>query len=112
MNCLKCGRDTAEEHVFCDLCQQNMGRHPVAPGTAVHLPNRSSVAKKPSPRKRAVPLEEQLQNVRRSLRRTRTFAAILLIILAMTAVFLVHEITALDTPIIGQNYTIDTNLSD
>ena len=37
---------------------------------------------------------------------------ILLVILAMTAVFLFHEITALDAPIIGQNYTIDINGSD
>lgn len=112
MYCMKCGRDTVDEHVFCDICQQNMALHPVAPGTAVHLPSRSAVTRKSSPRKRSVPLEEQLQNLRRSLRRTRTFAVILLVILAMTAVFLLHEITALDAPIIGQNYTIDTNWSD
>ena len=106
---MKCGRDTTDDHVFCDSCQQNMELHPVAPGTAVHLPNRSAAAKKPAPRKRAVPLEEQLQNLRRSLRRTRTFALILLVILAMTAVILLREVTTLDAPIIGQNYTIDIN---
>lgn len=105
---MKCGRDTVDDHVFCDVCLQNMERHPVAPGTAVHLPNRTAV-KKAAPRKRTVPLEEQLQHLRRSLRRTRTFALVLLVILAMTAVFLFHKITALDAPIIGQNYTIDIN---
>ena len=112
MYCMKCGRDTMDDHVFCDICLQNMERHPVAPGTAVHLPNRSAAVKRPVSRKRSVPLEEQLHNLRRSLRRTRTFALILLVILAMTAVFLFHEITALDAPIIGQNYTIDINGSD
>ena len=109
---MKCGRDTVDDHVFCDICQQNMERHPIAPGTAVHLPNRSATAKKAAPRKRAVPLEEQIQQLRRSLRRTRTFALILLVILAMTAVILFREVTALDTPIIGQNYTIDVSGSD
>ena len=109
---MKCGRDTVDDHVFCDSCQQNMERHPIAPGTVVHLPNRSATARKPAPRKRAVPLEEQLQHARRSLRRTRTFALILLVILVMTAVILFREVTTLDAPIIGQNYTIHVSGSD
>ena len=104
---MKCGRDTVDDHVFCDSCQQNMERHPIAPGTAVHLPHRAATPKKAAPRKRAIPLEEQIANLRRSLRRTRTFAVILLVILAMTAAILLREVTTLDAPIIGQNYTID-----
>ena len=112
MGCLKCGRDTTGDHVFCDNCQQKMAHNPVAPGTAVHLPQRtSSTPKKAAPRKRAVPPEEQILSLRKSLRRARTFALIMVIVLAMTAVILVHQITDGDTPIIGQNYTIDTNLS-
>lgn len=87
-----------------------MERHPVAPGTAVYLPNRSAASvKKAAPRKRPVPPEEKIQSLRRSLRRTRFFALILLVILAMTAAVLLHEVTTLDGPAVGQNYTIDIN---
>ena len=89
-----------------------MDSYPVVPGTAVHLPHHTaSVPKKVAARKRGPSPEEQIQSLRRSLRNVRTFAAVLLIILAMTAVFLFHQAVSGDTPVIGQNYTIDTNLS-
>lgn len=110
MYCMKCGRSTTGDHVFCDSCQQVMAAYPVAPGTAVHLPHHLP-PKKAAPRKRTIPLEEQIQSLRKSLRRTRTFALILLIVLAMTAAILLHEVTDIEAPVIGQNYTIDTNLS-
>ena len=87
-----------------------MIQYPVAPGTAIHLPNRSAV-KKTAPRKKTVSPEEQILHLRKSLRRSRTFALVMLIVLAMTAAILLHEMTDLEAPVIGQNYTIDTNLS-
>ena len=105
MYCMKCGRDTDEDHVFCESCRENMLLHPVDPGTAIHLPNRT-VRKKAAPKKRPIPPEEQIQNLRRSLRRTRGFALILLVILIMTAVIFVHQLTGAEAPLIGQNYTI------
>ena len=110
MSCMKCGRDTEGDHVFCNTCQQNMLRHPVDPGTAIHLPNRTAY-KKPAAKKRAVPPEEQIQSLRRSLRRTRGFALILLAILVMTAVILVHQLSETGDPVIGQNYTIHIDRS-
>lgn len=110
MYCLKCGRDTTDDHVFCDSCQKNMAAYPVAPGTAVHLPHHTP-PKKAAPRKRAVPLEEQVQGLRRSLRRSRIFATILVIILIMTATLILYKLTDIEAPVIGQNYTIDTNLT-
>lgn len=110
MFCLKCGRETTDGQVFCAVCQKSMALHPVAPGTAIHLPSRSTAsAKRTAPKKRSVPLEEQISNLRRSLRRTRTFALIMLLILAMTAAILLHEVSDLDMPAIGQNYTINTS---
>lgn len=111
MLCLKCGRETTGDHVFCDSCQKKMDGYPVAPGTAVHLPQRATSPKKASPRKRGPSPEEQILSLRRSLRRARTFGAIILIIFAMTAALLFHQAMNSDTPVIGQNYTIDTNLS-
>ena len=110
MYCLKCGRETPDNQVFCTACQKNMAQHPVAPGTAIHLPSRPAVsAKRPAVKKRPVPLEEQILNLRRSLRRTRVFALAMLVILAMTAAILLHEVVDIDAPVIGQNYTIDAS---
>ena len=110
MYCLKCGRETPDNQVFCSACQKNMVRHPVAPDTAIHLPSRPVVVtKRPAAKKRSIPLEEQILNLRRSLRRTRAFALAMLIILAMTAAILLHEVSDTESPIIGQNYTIDAN---
>lgn len=109
MNCLKCGRDTTDEHVFCDRCQAVMDRYPVKPGTTVHLPRRDNL-KKPTPRRRSVPPEEQIQSLKRNLRRSRIFATMLLIALALAGLLLLREFAGGETPIIGQNYTIDINL--
>ena len=40
MNCMKCGKTTTNEQVFCDDCLQVMAKHPVKPGTPVYLPQR------------------------------------------------------------------------
>lgn len=111
MYCLKCGRDTTDDHVFCDNCQNAMEQCPVKPGTPVHLPHRKAapVAKKPPSRKRTLSQEEQISLLRRSLRRCRIFALVLLVVLSLLSVLLIREFTNNDVPAIGQNYTIDTN---
>ena len=40
MSCLKCGRETAEDNVFCEACLENMAAHPVKPGIRVTIPKR------------------------------------------------------------------------
>ena len=40
MKCMRCGRDTTEQQVFCDDCLADMARHPVKPDVAVYLPVR------------------------------------------------------------------------
>ena len=96
--------------MFCESCRENMLLHPVDPGTAIHLPNRTA-RKKTAPKKRPIPPEEQIQNLRRSLRRTRGFALILLLILLLVAGLFVYQVVELDDPIVGQNYTIHLNRS-
>ena len=61
MYCLKCGRETGSEKVFCDDCLTAMEQHPVKPGTPIHLPRRDQMdtPKKTSRTKRAPNLEEQ-----------------------------------------------------
>ena len=109
MFCLKCGRETAAEQVFCEGCLQTMQQYPVKPGTAVHLPHRDE-AKKPTVRKRGLSLEEQLRQLKRLNKRLRVVAALLTVVLCIATVMLVHTLLNGETaPLIGKNYTIDTS---
>lgn len=112
MTCLKCGRDTADDRVFCQECLAVMDRYPVKPGTPVHLPHHAfeSTPRKAPPRKRSVPLEDQVVQLKRNLRRSRLIGLVLLVALSLAAVLLVREIAGEDLPAIGQNYTIDIGL--
>lgn len=42
MNCLRCGRETEEQQVFCKACLDNMARHPVKSDTPIYLPVRKT----------------------------------------------------------------------
>ncbi len=112
MACLKCGREVAGEQVFCDSCQLLMDENPVKPGTPVllPLPKNQTAAKKPTHRKRVLPPEEQVVQLKKALRRMELCAAVLIIVLGMATYLLVREIQKDDAPVIGQNYTIDTTL--
>jgi len=113
MYCLKCGRDTTDDHVFCDRCQDSMRQHPVKPGTAIHLPSRkpAPASKKAAPRKRTISPEEQNEQLKRSVRKLRISVLILVVALSLVSVLLVREFASSDAPAIGQNYTIDTNMA-
>ena len=113
MACLKCGRKTEEQQVFCDSCLDGMEACPVRPGTAILLPKHKNVAvaKKPTHRKRALPPEEQVVHLRKALRRMYLCVAVLLVVLGMATALLVYEVLEENAPVIGQNYTIDTTLN-
>lgn len=110
MVCLKCGRKAEAQQVFCSSCLETMEKHPVRPGTAVHLPSRKTQppSKKASHKKRALSPEDQIQHLRKALRRMYLCVTVLLIVLGMATALLIHEIQIRDLPVIGQNYTIDT----
>ena len=70
MFCLKCGKETKGEQVFCDSCLQVMDAYPVRSDTPIHLPNREAhPSKKQVHRKKAIPLEEQIQQLKGTNRR-------------------------------------------
>ena len=105
MGCLKCGRDTISDQVFCVDCQLEMQKYPVLPGTVVKLPDRktSSAAKKQS-KKRTVPPEEQVKTLKK---RCRTLMILLLIVTAIAAALAIPAVKHLTegNHKIGQNYT-------
>ena len=110
MACLKCGRNTEDDHVFCQECLKVMDKYPVKSNTPVHLPRHAfTPSKKPAPRKRTISPEEQVITLRKKLWRSRLIGLILLVTLSLAAVLLVRELAGADIPAIGQNYTIHIN---
>lgn len=112
MGCLKCGREIDGKQVFCDSCLQVMDANPVRPGTLVLLPKHKpqSVVKKQS-RKRVISPEEQVQHLKKALRRMYVCVTVLILALCLATVLLIHEVSEASKPAIGQNYTIDTTLN-
>ena len=106
MNCIKCGREMFDG-VFCPDCLADMERYPVKPGTVVQLPRRdhSSAARKPYPRKRALPLEEQILILKK---RIRTLSVLLILAVALTAALIYPAVSYIldgNALLPGQNYT-------
>ena len=58
MQCLRCGRETEDEHVFCFLCEAVMMKHPVKPNTVVNIPERSVRSRNSQPRRQQRQEEE------------------------------------------------------
>ena len=89
MYCMKCGRDTTEEHIFCDSCLEIMDRYPVRSDVAISLPHRDTdqAFRRPS-RKRSLSPEEQVVHLRKSLRRIKAFAAIVFLLLGLAGALL------------------------
>ena len=83
MRCIKCGKETQDNHVFCESCLVVMDKYPVKPDTAIHLPNRQegAVTKKPPSKKKALPPEEQLLRLKKANRRLHLWFWILLLLL-------------------------------
>ena len=85
MPCMKCGRKTENESVFCSDCLSEMEKYPVRPGTVVRLPRRheTPVVKKRSIRSRFRRPSDQIE-----LLRVRTRLLLIALIIA-TVCFLI-----------------------
>ena len=111
MYCMKCGRETTDEQVFCDSCLQTMAQYPIKPGTPIQLPNRSG-GKKQAPRKRQPTAAEQVQQLKRTVKRLIVALAVLTLVLCMTTIVLLQVMHDDATvPVAGKNYSIDTSLA-
>jgi hypothetical protein len=109
MYCLKCGKGTQEEHVFCDSCLEVMDRYPIKPGTPVQLPHRdSSTAPKKTSRRRTYSQDELILQLRVTV---RVLAVCLLATLLLLGYFIWRDLQPkkIEAPSkeIGQNYTVD-----
>ena len=109
MNCLKCGRETPAEQVFCEDCQLEMEKYPVKPGTVVLLPHRreNSSPKKIS-RRRSLPLEEQVKAMKSWIRILAVSLAVSLVLI-LVMVYPSIQYMMEDHFKIGQNYSSVTS---
>lgn len=108
MNCLKCGRKTDEDQLFCTDCLLNMEKYPVKPGTAVLLPNREqpAPAKKPSFHFRpSLSQEEQLRLLKGRVKRLTLVLVATLLLFAGLAFFTANLLRSQAQPRRGQNYS-------
>ena len=108
MHCLKCGKETADNQVFCVDCLAAMQDYPVKPGAAVHLPHREapSLEKKQPARRQILTTETHTAHLRTMVRWLTAIIAVLSILLCATAGMLIHTLenqSASQT--IGKNYT-------
>ena len=70
MYCLKCGNETLEDKIFCEECLVQAQMYPVKPGTPIHLPKPETYApKKTAGAKRPISPEEQVDDLKKTIRR-------------------------------------------
>ena len=110
MRCLKCGKETDRDQVFCDHCLRGMDAYPVEPGTHIHLPRKatdSAVRKSPS-RKRVLSPEENVERLKKVTIWLASIILVLSIALAVTAASLVLTGQALqEAKQTGKNFTVE-----
>ncbi len=107
MNCMKCGREIAENEVFCPKCLESMEQCPVKPDVVVQLPNRQDdQIKRITHRKKTRTPEEQIQRLRRKNRHLALIAALLLVACAFLTFLSIDFFKQLDVQrFLGQNYS-------
>ena len=118
MRCLKCGRETSGDGVFCEGCLELMAQYPVKPSAPLHLPRpRQEDTQKKTPRKRALPPEEQIADLKLSLKRLVILLIALAVAFGMAVGLLIYKVLqdqnqdTPSTPAHARNYTIDTTRS-
>ena len=109
MYCMKCGKETENEQVFCKHCLEVMDKYPIKPGTHVHLIHRNEIpAVKKQSRRRSLPVEEQIVHYKVLV---RTLVALLAAVSVVLGIFVgLHfqqQTPAAEEVPIGQNYTVD-----
>ena len=112
MNCMKCGREIAEGHVFCSGCLEVAEKYPVKPGIAIQLPGRKTApsAKKSYTKRRQPPTaEEQLLKLKKRMKTLIILWLITLCLLAATVYPTVKYFTGQSFLLPGQNYTTITD---
>ena len=116
MWCLKCGKDTKDENVFCPQCLAKMESYPVKPDIHIQLPNheaRELARRNAKKKKRAPTFEEQIESLRTRNRRLMAIIVLLVLMLGAAAYYLLKNSNAPEIvenigKELGKNYTVET----
>lgn len=105
MPCLRCGRDTEGDRVFCFLCESFMVKQPVKPNTVVTIPERTAKIRT-NPVRKPQRTEEDTEHLHRTIMQLRLWVCMLMAALMLCVGALTwQELTREEKPAIGQNYT-------
>lgn len=109
MQCLKCGKATKDEQVFCPQCLASMDAYPVKPDVHIQLPNRPvrDLPKKSGKKRRALSAEEQVVVLRSRQRRLVALIFLLVFLLCAAGAALAGMLLAPEDLEWGKNYTIE-----
>lgn len=109
MECMKCGRETAEGEIFCKECLTQMKKYPVQTNTPVVIPKREELRRK-APQKKVPKPEEQIAHMNQIIVRLRKWISILSVLLVLTALALGYVIWShSEDPEMGSNYSTITD---
>ncbi len=111
MQCLKCGKETTDEKVFCDTCLEVMEQYPVNPTTPVPAPREETpTQEKKASRRRPLTEQETIFQLKGLIRLLTVTVAILSILLCLVAGLLLQQLEIKQgNNNIGRNYTTATN---
>ena len=112
MYCIKCGKDTTDNNVFCQACLEQMADYPVKPGTPVTIPNHNSIRRTPPRKPRAPEPEDVIRRQKKLIRLLSVGVAVLLVAWAITTTVVVRMLMEEDSAPIGQNFGITTMDTD
>lgn len=111
MSCLRCGKETDEDQVFCSHCLEIMEEYPVKSTAGIHLPDHSkeTPSKKSPRRKFSLSPDEQLIHLKRAVRNLIIAVTVLSLLLVLTVGVMgkmLHEAKKIRHS--GQNYVVET----
>ena len=104
MACMKCGKNTENERLFCARCLEVMESYPVKPDVHIQLPvrNRDSVPRKQARKQRKNAKDAKIATLQLQLR--LMWVVVIALLLAM-GILLLRGIKAPAAENPGQNYT-------
>lgn len=116
VNCMKCGRETDNEQVFCDSCLEVMAKYPVKPGIVIHLPKHDDTPiRKTSPVYPTHTPEEQVVRQRSVIRWLSLALAVLVVAFGLAAAAVLYLLDQRDLQpeqdhrtSMGRNYHVVT----
>lgn len=107
MKCMKCGRETGQDQLFCDSCSAEMKKYPVSPDTVVQLPNSKlrQPVKKSAARRRPASDPEQLRQLTHRVHLLRVALGVALALLIVLSCVSIRLAAKSRRPLPGQNYS-------